>query len=74
MESIKKYVEKFFRTTKKNSRYEMSFSELESVVNEFICAKSVNEIFPIINTLFNFGYAKGYRAALRKMKKKSRTT
>lgn len=69
MEKIKKYVERFFKSTKKNAEYGMSFSELESGMKEVICATDVNGAFSIINTLFNFGYAKGYRAALAEMKK-----
>ena len=69
MESIKKYVERFFKSTKKNSEYGMSFSELESGMNEVVCAVDANGAFSIITTIFNFGYAKGYRAALAEMKK-----
>ena len=69
MDKIKKYVERFFSSTKKDSEYGMSFSELESGMSEVICAIDANGAFSIINTIFNFGYAKGYRAALAEMKK-----
>lgn len=74
MESIKKYVERFFKSTKKNSEYGMSFSELKCGMNEVICAIDANGAFSIISTFFDFGYAKGYRAALSEMKKKRKTT
>lgn len=70
MDKIKKYVERFFSSTKKNSEYGTSFSELESGMSEVICATDANGAFSIINTIFNFGYAKGYRAAMAEMRKK----
>ena len=70
MDKIKKYDERVFSSTKKNSEYGLSFSELESGMNEVVCAVDANGAFSIITTIFNFGYAKGYRAALAEMKKK----
>lgn len=69
MDKMKKYVERFLSTTKKNPEYGMSFSQLESGINEVICAIDANGAFSIINTIFNFGYAKGYRAAMAEMKR-----
>ncbi len=69
MEKIKKYVERFFQNQGKNSRYEMSFDEIEQGMEEIFCIKDANGAFYIITTFFNFGYAKGYRAAMAKMKK-----
>ena len=59
MKKIKKYVENFFKTNSGNARYQM-----------YAC-KDVMKINPFdtINTLFQYGYAKGYRAALAEMKK-----
>lgn len=69
MESIKKYVDRFFSKTKKNSKYGMSFSEMEHGMEEVFSATGANGAFKIITTLFDFGYAKGYRAAIAEMKK-----
>ncbi len=69
MESIRKYVERFFSKTKKNSEYGMSFSEMEHGMEEVFSASDYNGAFKVITTLFDFGYAKGYRAAMAEMKK-----
>lgn len=69
MDKIKKYVERFFSSTKKNSEYGMSFSEMEHGMEEIFRATDANGAFEIITTFFNFGYAKGYRAALSEIKK-----
>lgn len=69
MESIKKYVERFFKSTKKNSEYGMSFSELEHGIKEVFSTTDANGAFKLITTLFDFGYAKGYRAAMAEIKK-----
>lgn len=69
MESIKKYVERFFKSAKKNPEYGMSFSEMEHGMEEIFRATDANGAFEIITTFFNFGYAKGYRAALSEIKK-----
>ncbi|MBD5553940.1 MAG: hypothetical protein HDQ95_00955 [Roseburia sp.] len=69
MEKIRKYVERFFSTTKKNSQYGMSFKEMESGMNEVFRVMDANGAFAIITTFFNFGYAKGYLAAMAEMKK-----
>ena len=36
MESIKKYVDRFFLKTKKNSKYGMSFSEMQHGIKEVL--------------------------------------
>lgn len=69
MEKIKKYVERFFSSTKKNSKYGMSFSEMEYGMEEIFRAADANGALKIITTFFDFGYAKGYRAALSEIKK-----
>ena len=64
MKKIKKYVENFFKTNSGNARYQMYATEMEACKNAMI----INP-FDTINTLFNYGYAKGYRAAVAEMKK-----
>lgn len=69
MEKIEKYIERFFSKTKRNKNYEMKFSELEQGINEAIAVVDTNGAFKIVATFFNYGYAKGYRAAMAEMKK-----
>lgn len=69
MEKIKKYVERFFKGKRCNSRYEMKYFEMMDIMNSIISSRDANQSLPIICTLFNYGYAKGYRAALSEMKK-----
>ena len=64
MQKIKKYVENFFKKNSGNARYQMRSDEMESCRSAMICNP-----FDTINTLFCYGYAKGYRAALAEMKK-----
>lgn len=70
MESIKKYAERFFAKTRKNKEYGLSFDEMEQSMKEVFAAHDANGAFKVVATLFDFGYAKGYRAALAEMKKK----
>lgn len=65
MQKIKKYVENFFKTNKENTRYGMYVDEM------MVCEDAMKiDPFDTIITLFNYGYAKGYRAALAEMKKR----
>lgn len=64
MESIKKYIEKFFSSHKKNLRYDMNLHEI-FLLEEF-ASENINAAF---STTFDYGYAKGYRAALAEIKK-----
>ena len=61
MEKIKKYVEKFFKGGKCNPHYGMKYNEMTDVMNKIISSGDANSSLPIICTLFNYGYAKGYR-------------
>lgn len=70
MEPIKKYVERFFAKTRKNKEYGLSFDEMEQSMEEVFTVADANGAFKIVTTLFDFGYAKGYRAAMAEMKKK----
>lgn len=64
MQKIKKYVENFFKTNAVNARYQLYVDEIEA------CKDSMKaDPFRTICTLFNYGYAKGYRAAQAEMKK-----
>ena len=49
----------------------MSFDEMEQSMKEVFAAHDANGAFKVVATLFDFGYAKGYRAALAEMKKSS---
>lgn len=64
MNKIKKYVENFFKKNSGNARYQMHANEMEACRNAIIYSP-----FDAINTLFCYGYAKGYRAAVAEMKK-----
>lgn len=69
MDKIKKYVERFFKGGRCNPHYVMRADEMIDVMDNIIASRDANSSFPIICTLFNYGYAKGYRAALAEMKK-----
>ena len=69
MESIKKYVDRFFSKTKKNDKYRMTFSDIEHGMKEVFSVTDTNGAFKVVTTFFDFGYAKGYRAAMAEMKK-----
>ena len=64
MKKIKKYVENFFKANSGNTRYQIHTSEMEACKNSIM-----HNPFDTINTLFYYGYAKGYRAAVSEMKK-----
>lgn len=70
MEKIKKYVEKFFKTSKRNIRYSITLGECKAVMAAIKSSDEFDGLF-IIGDAFEFGYAKGYRAALAEMKKGS---
>ncbi len=73
MDKIKKYVERFFKTTKRNLRYSVSLGECKEVVDTVKNVDEFDGIFVLAN-FFEFGYAKGYRAAMAEMKKKGGAT
>ncbi len=64
MESIEKYVENFKKRKKMNMNYTMRGEELFAVAKE-----AEKDTFHTIVSVFDFGYAKGYRAAMAEMKK-----
>lgn len=63
MDKIKKYIGRFFTNKKMNSNYDMRTTEWAALVN------SGQSRYDVIGTTFHFGYVKGYRAAIAKMKK-----
>ncbi|MFG6369554.1 MAG: hypothetical protein K1W16_14300 [Lachnospiraceae bacterium] len=65
MEKIRKYVERFFKTHKDNMKYQIYTSDAMAVAKEM----RINPLETVV-TLFDYGYAKGYRAAMAEMKKK----
>ncbi|MBD5517203.1 MAG: hypothetical protein HDR07_01460 [Lachnospiraceae bacterium] len=67
MDKIKRYVENFFKETKADKKYQMCTNEMEACKNAMTA-----DPFRTICTLFNYGYAKGYRAAVAEMKKGGR--
>lgn len=68
MEKIKNYVERFFRTKEMKRAYQLSALEVGLVLSEMSGADG-NRLLAMICTLFNYGYAKGYRACQAEMKK-----
>lgn len=64
MEKIRKYVERFFKTNSGNIRYQIYTGEIRAIYEEM----KINPLKTII-TLFDYGYAKGYRACKAEQKK-----
>ncbi len=69
MDKIKNYIDRFFSKTRKNQNYTMRSDELFVFMNEIMGSREPNGAFVAAGTLFDFGYAKGYRAAMAEMKK-----
>lgn len=65
MQKIRDYVENFKKHNKMNEHYTMRGSELFATIDEV-----KTDAFRTVVSLFEFGYAKGYRAAMSEMKKK----
>lgn len=68
MNGIKKYIDRFFKTTRRNIRYSISLKECGEVVDTIRNKDEYNGIL-VVSDVFDFGYAKGYRAALAEIKK-----
>lgn len=64
MEKIRKYVERFMKTHSKNRCYGMYANEVGEIRNAI-----ENKPFDAVMLIFDYGYAKGYRAAMAEMKK-----
>lgn len=69
MEKIRKYVERFFAKKPIETKYEMTYENVDSGINEVMRVEDERDAFSVVSTLFEFGYAKGYRAAMAEMKK-----
>lgn len=67
MQKIKDYIDRFFKHKEINNDYDMIVSEWKTLVSE---ARQPGKTTDVICTTFNFGYAKGYKAALAEMKRK----
>lgn len=65
MEKIAKYVERFMKNHNKNERYDLYTRDV-SEIRKAVIEKS----FETICLTFDYGYAKGYRAAMSEMMKK----
>lgn len=68
MEKIKKYIDRFFKETKMNIRYSISLEECKAIAANIRSKDEFDGIFAVSDA-FEFGYVKGYRAALAEMKK-----
>lgn len=66
MEKMKKYIENFLKRKKMNDRYCICTDELFSIKKAL-----KHDMFNAIATTFEYGYVKGYRAAMAEMKKGS---
>lgn len=64
MEKIKNYVNRFLKSSKRDSRYDIYFDEVFSCIQTY----AENPVGTIC-TVFDYGYAKGYRVAKAEMKK-----
>ncbi len=65
MEKIKRYVDRFIKKVTVNDRYDMSALELETLAQ--------GARWDALNTIsitFNFGYIKGYKAAMAEVRKR----
>lgn len=69
MQKIRDYINRFFGKTKKNQNYTMRSDELFAFMEEIMSSREPKGAFVVAGTLFDFGYAKGYRAAMAEMKK-----
>lgn len=64
MNKARKYTDRFFKSTRPNSRYSMRITEMFDFANEI----SKNNVCSTVADIFNYGYAKGYRACQSDMK------
>lgn len=73
MDKIKKYVERFFKDKPGDRNYSLTVDEMVAFMEEVQYADG-DGLFRAIVSLFNYGYAKGYRACKAEMKKKAKET
>lgn len=67
MEKIRKYVERFNRTITTNPRYEICVGEINAFKHAIDASPFENLVL-----LFDYGYAKGFRAAIANQKKQTK--
>ena len=65
MDKIKRYVDRFIKKVAVNDRYDMSALELKILAQRVISGN----VLDTISLTFNFGYIKGYKAAMAEIKK-----
>lgn len=65
MEKINAYIDRFLLKVNLNDRYDMNAMELIVLSNE-----AEKDSMKAVSTTFQYGYIKGYRAALAEMKKR----
>lgn len=64
MDKIRNYVNRFLKSNKMNDRYCIYLNEIGACIRAF-----AEKPADTICTVFDYGYAKGYRAAMAEMKK-----
>ena len=72
MNKIKNYINRFFDRNKKNERYAFGSTEMRIFIDAAMNAKDANGVFRAVTTIFDYGYVKGYRAAMSEIKKRRR--
>ena len=69
MDKIKKYIKRFFAAHRQDTRYELSMGDIKHGIMVVCNATNANAAYNAVVTFFDYGYAKGYRAAMAEMKK-----
>lgn len=64
MRKMKRYVENFLKANGRNENYQIYTSEMTAVYDAI-----KTDPFNAIGTLFDYDYAKGYRAAMAELRK-----
>lgn len=72
MDKIKNHINRFFDRNKKNERYTFGSVEMRIFIDAAMNAKDANRVFGTVTTIFDYGYVKGYRAAMSEIKKRSK--
>lgn len=67
MEKVKKYVARFLERNEMSTRYALHFEELKALAEHAVY--NIERAATAIVTAFEYGYVKGYRAAMSEMKK-----
>ena len=67
MDKIKKYIARFLKENEMSTRYALHYEEWKALAEHALY--SVDRSLTAIETAFEYGYVKGYRAAMSEMKK-----